>query len=61
MLRLNRVDRRDQEMAENLGLSVRTIERHIANIYLKIDAHKRAEATAFALRHGLTPASNGSS
>jgi len=29
------------------------VQRHVANIYLKIGAHNRAEATAYALRHGL--------
>lgn len=44
----------NQEAADRLVLSVRTVERHIANIYTKIDAHTRAEATTFALRHGLS-------
>ena len=34
-------------------LSVRTVERHIANIYLKTDTHGRAQVTAYALQHGL--------
>ena len=34
-------------------MSVRTVERHIANIYSKIDARGRATATAYALTHGL--------
>jgi DNA-binding CsgD family transcriptional regulator len=34
-------------------LSERTVVRHIANIYTKIDAHGRAGATAYAIRHGL--------
>jgi DNA-binding CsgD family transcriptional regulator len=29
------------------------VERHAANIYRKIDARGRADATAWALRHGL--------
>jgi DNA-binding CsgD family transcriptional regulator len=32
---------------------VHTVERHIANIYRKIDARGRADATAYALRHHL--------
>ena len=28
-------------------------ERHVANIYLKVGAHSKAEAAAYALRHGL--------
>ena len=37
------------EIAEELFVSVRTVERHIANIYAKIGARGRANATAFAL------------
>jgi DNA-binding CsgD family transcriptional regulator len=34
------------------------VERHITNAYAKIDARGKADATAFALRHGLvTPSS----
>ena len=43
----------NQEIAANLGLSVHTVERHIANIYRKIGARGRADATAYALRHGI--------
>jgi len=43
----------NQQIAMALGLSVHTVERHIANIYRKIDARGRADATAYALRHGL--------
>jgi len=41
------------EIAHRLGLSVHTIEHHAANVYRKIDARGRADATAWALRHGL--------
>jgi pimeloyl-ACP methyl ester carboxylesterase/DNA-binding CsgD family transcriptional regulator len=37
------------EIAEELFVSVRTVERHIANIYAKIGARGRANATAYAL------------
>ena len=40
-------------LAAELVLSVRTVERHIANICLKTNSHGRAEATAFAFTHGL--------
>jgi DNA-binding CsgD family transcriptional regulator len=43
----------NREIASTLVLSVHTVERHIANIYRKIDARNRAEATAFALRERL--------
>lgn len=41
------------EIARRLGISVHTVERHVANIYRKIGARARADATAYALRHGL--------
>jgi pimeloyl-ACP methyl ester carboxylesterase len=40
-------------IAQALTISTRTVERHIGNIYLKIGAHNRAEATAYAFRHRL--------
>ncbi len=33
--------------------SIRTAERHIANIYKKIGAHSQSDATAFAINFGL--------
>ena len=41
------------EIAKELFLSIRTVERHIGNIYGKIDARGRADATAYALTHEL--------
>ena len=38
----------NREIAAALGLSVRTVERHIHNLYRKIDARGRADATAYA-------------
>jgi DNA-binding CsgD family transcriptional regulator len=43
----------NNEIAEELHVSVRTVERHIANIYAKIGARGRANATAYALTHNL--------
>jgi len=41
------------EIARRLGLSPQTVERHVANLYRKIGARGRADATAYALRNGL--------
>ncbi len=44
------------EIAETLVLSVRTVERHISNIYAKVGATgpaARPVAAAYALRNGL--------
>ena len=56
VLRLIAAGKNNQTIAVALVLSVRTVERHISNIYAKIGAGgaaSRAVATAFALRHGL--------
>ena len=53
VLRLIAAGRTTQEVAEALVLSVRTVERHITHVYEKIRARGRADATAFALKHGL--------
>lgn len=39
------------QIGGELVLSVRTVARHISNIYRKISAQNRAEATAYAIRH----------
>ncbi|MFN8537006.1 MAG: LuxR C-terminal-related transcriptional regulator [Thermomicrobiales bacterium] len=45
--------RSNHDIAQALFLSPRTVQRHVANAYLKIGAHNRAEATAYALRYNL--------
>jgi len=57
VLSLLAIGRTSKEVAEQLSLSVTTVQRHIANIYAKIGARNRAEATGYALRHGLEPPS----
>ncbi|HEX9105563.1 MAG TPA: LuxR C-terminal-related transcriptional regulator, partial [Longimicrobiales bacterium] len=47
--------RSNKEIAAVLAVSVATIERHLVNIYRKIDARSRVDAAAFALRHTLAP------
>jgi len=54
VLRLLAAGRSNPEIAAILSLSVRTIERHVENLYRKIGVHGRAEATAYAFRHDLT-------
>ncbi len=56
VLRLIASGKSNQEIAAELVLSVRTVERHISNIYDKIGAAgttSRAIATAYALRTGV--------
>jgi ATP/maltotriose-dependent transcriptional regulator MalT len=54
VLRLLAAGDSNREIAAGLVLSVRTVERHVANIYGKTDSRGRAEATAFAFTNGLT-------
>jgi non-specific serine/threonine protein kinase len=53
VLRQIAAGRSSQEIAAELTLSARTVERHITNLYGKLGLRNRAEATIFALRHGL--------
>ena len=43
----------NSEIAAALGVSVHTIERHVANVFAKLGVRNRAEATAWAYRHAL--------
>ena len=43
----------NSEISQELVLSIRTVERHVTNVYNKIQARGRADATAYALSHGL--------
>jgi len=54
VLRLIAAGRTNREISDDLVLSVRTVARHITNVYAKIGARSKAEATAYAIRHNLT-------
>ncbi|MHB8533609.1 MAG: helix-turn-helix transcriptional regulator, partial [Solirubrobacteraceae bacterium] len=56
VLRLLAAGLSNPAIAARLTLSVHTVERHVVNIYTKLGIHGRAEATAYALRHDLLPA-----
>ena len=56
VLRLIAAGKSNQEIARELVLSIRTVERHISNIYTKVGASGTdagAIATTYALHHGL--------
>jgi DNA-binding CsgD family transcriptional regulator len=53
VLRLVAAAQTNKEIAGELYISVATVERHVANIYRKIGARSRVEATSYALREGL--------
>jgi DNA-binding NarL/FixJ family response regulator len=54
VLRLVAEGQTNKEIAAKLVISLPTVERHIANIYNKIGARNRSEATAYVLNYGLT-------
>ena len=53
VLRLIANGRTNKEIADELCLSERTIDRHVSNILGKLDVPSRAAATAYAYHHKL--------
>ncbi len=53
VLRLVAEGRTDREVADLLVLSPRTVNRHLSNIFVKLDVPGRAAAVAYAIRQGL--------
>jgi DNA-binding CsgD family transcriptional regulator len=52
-LRLVAAGQSNREIAATLFISIRTVNRHIENLYRKIGAHGRADATTYAVHHQL--------
>jgi DNA-binding CsgD family transcriptional regulator len=62
VLRLVAAGKSNSEIAETLVVSIRTAERHLANIYAKLETGgsvARAVATAYAHTHGLGQVTDG--
>lgn len=53
VLRLVAVGRTNAQIASDLQLSIKTVARHLSNIFAKLDVRSRTEAAAFAYRRGL--------
>lgn len=53
VLRLVAAGKSNRKIAEELYLSVKTVARHLSNIFYKIGVSSRTAATAFAYEHGL--------
>jgi DNA-binding NarL/FixJ family response regulator len=53
VLRLIAAGESNGQIAARLGVSINTVERHVSNLYRKIEARGRADATAWAIRNGL--------
>jgi DNA-binding CsgD family transcriptional regulator len=43
-----------KQVARALGVSTKTADRHVQNVYAKIGVSTRAAAALFAMQHGLT-------
>ena len=53
VLRLIARGRSNRQVAEELFISVKTVGRHVENVYAKIGVSSRAAAAVFAMRHNL--------
>ncbi|HLF76617.1 MAG TPA: AAA family ATPase [Dehalococcoidia bacterium] len=53
VIRLIATGQSNRDMADSLVLSMRTVERHIANVYDKIGMRTKAQTTAYAIAKGL--------
>ena len=53
VLRLVAAGLTNRAIAEALTISERTVDRHVSNIFTKLDVSTRAAATAFAYEHRL--------
>jgi DNA-binding NarL/FixJ family response regulator len=53
VLRLVAAGKTNAAVATELFLSERTVERHLSNIFTKLDLSTRTAATAWAYEHGL--------
>lgn len=53
VLRLVATGRTNRMIADELGLSEKTVARHLSNIFNKLDVSSRAAATAYAFEHHL--------
>ena len=59
VLRLVAAGETNKEIAAGLIVSVRTIDRHVSNIYAKLGVSSRAAATSYAHEHGLVRPATG--
>jgi DNA-binding CsgD family transcriptional regulator len=59
VLRLLAAGHTNKEIAARLVVSVRTVDRHVSNIYAKLGVSSRAAATGYAHEHGLVRPATG--
>jgi DNA-binding NarL/FixJ family response regulator len=54
VLRLLAAGKTNRSIAADLGISERTVDRHVSNVFTKLDVSTRSAATAYAYEHDLT-------
>jgi DNA-binding NarL/FixJ family response regulator len=54
LLRLLAADKSNQQIADELVISLNTVLRHVSNIFAKTGAANRTEAAGYARHHALT-------
>ena len=54
VLRLVAAGQTNRAIASALGISERTVDRHVSNIFVKLGVTSRAAATAFAVEHRMS-------
>ena len=59
MLRHLSAGETNRAIAARLVVSVRTVDRHVSNIYAKLGVSSRAAATSYAHEHGLVGPATG--
>jgi DNA-binding NarL/FixJ family response regulator len=59
VLRLLSTGETNKQIAADLVLSVRTVDRHVSNIYAKLGVSSRAAAASYAYEHGLVRPATG--
>jgi DNA-binding CsgD family transcriptional regulator len=57
VLRLVATGKTNRAIAEALGISEKTVARHVSNMFMKLGLSSRAAATAYAYQHDLTVSS----
>jgi DNA-binding NarL/FixJ family response regulator len=57
VLRLLALGLSNEEIAEKLSITKRTVQNHVSNIYGKLGLDSRAEAVLYAIRHGVVDVS----
>lgn len=43
----------NQEIADSLGIAIKTVKTHVGNIFAKLDVQDRTQAAIYAIRNGL--------